>query len=89
MFQWTYIPHSFTSAPDIGVWGASVPFQFILDMFSRSHCWSGLFREEKNLRAVSRIEPLFRPCPSRSLVTMLTELRMSYHGRGTGFAELN
>jgi hypothetical protein len=66
-----------------------VPFQFTLQKVSRPHCWSGRFGEEKNLIALSRIVPLLRSCPSLSLVTMLTKLRMSYRGSGTRFVELN
>jgi hypothetical protein len=81
--------HLLTSAPGEGEWAASVHFRFTLQRVSRFQCWSGLFGEEKNLIAFSRIEPLLRSCPSRSLVTVLTNLRMFYRGRGTRFAELN
>jgi hypothetical protein len=55
---------------------------------SRPQCWSGRFGEETYPVVLSRIEKLLLSCPSRSLVTMLNKLRMSYRGRGTRFAEL-
>jgi hypothetical protein len=82
-----YSTFSCTSTPDEGEWAASAPFRFSLRKVSRPQCWSGRFGKEINLIAVSRIEPLLRSCPSRSLVTLLTKLRMSYRGSGTKFAE--
>jgi len=84
-----YSTFSCTSAPDEVEWAASMSFQFTLQRVSRPQCWSGRFGEEKNLIALSRFEPLLRSCPPRSLVTMLTKLRMFDRGSGTRFVELN
>jgi len=83
-----YSTFSCTLAPDECEWAASVPFRFTLQRVSRPQCWSVRFGEE-TLTVLSRIEPLLPSCTSRSLVTMVTKLRMSYRGSGTRFAELH